>query len=479
MVTGGTETDLHAGVAVLGAGPGGYAAAFRAADLGLDVLLIDPEANPGGVCLYRGCIPSKSLLHVARVMREAADASDWGVDFGAPRVDLERLRDWKNGVVDRLTAGLGTLSEAKGVRFLCGRGVFLDSKTIRVEDGHGPGHTVRFEHAIIATGSRPMMLPEAPESSRIMTSTGALALAEIPESLLVVGGGYIGLELGSVYATLGARVSVVEMTQGLLAGVDADLSRVVVRELSPRFESIRTGTRVTRIEADNDGVTVQLSAGEGKSEQLSTERYSRVLVAIGRRPNTSGLGLSNTGVRLDERGFVQVDGSRRTADPRIFAIGDVTGQPMLAHKATHEGTTAAEVISGRPGAFAPAAIPAVVFTDPEVAWCGLTEAEARATGRPVRACRFPWQASGRAGTIGASAGLTKLLVDEDSGRVLGAGIVGVGAGDLIAEVNLAIEMGAVAEDLAETIHPHPTLSETVMEAADVFRGLSVHLHRKR
>ncbi len=478
-MTTGTDTDLHADVVVLGAGPGGYAAAFRAADLGLDVLLVDPESNPGGVCLYRGCIPSKALLHVARVMREARDASDWGVDFGAPRIDLERLRGWKDEVVDRLTGGLGTLCKAKGVRFMRGRGVFLDSETLRVEDGHGPGHTLRFDHAIVATGSRPMMLPEAPESPRIMTSTGALALEDIPDSLLIAGGGYIGLELGSVYAALGTRVSVVEMTPHLLSGVDTDLTRVVVRELSPRFESIRTGTRVVRIEADNDCVTVELRAGQGESEQASTERYSRLLVAVGRRPNTSGLGLSNTAVLLDERGFIQVDGSRRTADPRIFAIGDVAGQPMLAHKATHEGTTAAEAISGRPVAFAPAAIPAVVFTDPEIAWCGLTEAEARAAGQAVRACRFPWQASGRAGTIGASAGLTKLIIDEESGRVLGAGIVGFGAGDLISEVNLAIEMGAVAEDLAETIHPHPTLSETVMEAADVFRGLSVHLHRKR
>lgn len=464
---------------VLGAGPGGYAAAFRAADLGLDVLLVDPESNPGGVCLYRGCIPSKALLHVARVMREARDASDWGVDFGAPRIDLERLRGWKDEVVDRLTGGLGTLCKAKGVRFMRGRGVFLDSETLRVEDGRGPGHTLRFDHAIVATGSRPIMLPEAPESPRIMTSTGALALEDIPDSLLIAGGGYIGLELGSVYAALGTRVSVVEMTPHLLSGVDTDLTRVVVRELSPRFESIRTETRVVRIEADNDCVTVELRVGQGESEQASTERYSRLLVAVGRRPNTSGLGLSNTAVLLDERGFIQVDGSRRTDDPRIFAIGDVAGQPMLAHKATHEGTTAAEAISGRSVDFAPAAIPAVVFTDPEIAWCGLTEAEARAAGQAVRACRFPWQASGRAGTIGASAGLTKLIIDEESGRVLGAGIAGVGAGDLISEVNLAIEMGAVAEDLAETIHPHPTLSETVMEAADVFRGLSVHLHRKR
>ncbi|TFH22705.1 MAG: dihydrolipoyl dehydrogenase, partial [Myxococcales bacterium] len=425
---------------------------------------------------YRGCIPSKALLHVARLLREASEAGALGIHFEQPRVDLDRLRAWKARVVGKLTGGLGVLCKAKGVRFVRGRGVFMDSRTLRI-DGEEPVDSceLKFDHAIVATGSRPATLPFGCESPRVMTSTGALDLADIPESLLVIGGGYIGLELGSVYAALGTRVTVVEMTDALLQGVDGDLARVLVRALEGRFESIRTKTRVERLAEERDSIVVELAGDEARS----TERFASVLVAVGRRPNSSGLGLRNTGVEIDESGFIQVDGARRTAEPRIYAIGDVAGQPRLAHKATHEGTTAADAIAGGPAAVAPAAIPAVVFTDPEIAWCGLTEADARTAGVDVAVARFPWQASGRAATLGDAAGLTKLVLDRETERVLGAGIVGPGAGELIAEAVLAVEMGAVAEDLAATIHPHPTLSETVMEAAEVFRGLSVHLHRKR
>lgn len=462
-------------VAVLGGGPGGYAAAFRAADLGLDVTVVDPEENPGGVCLYRGCIPSKALLHVAKVVREATDAAQWGVRFERPQVDLERLRGWTSDVVAKLTSGLGALCKAKGVRFVRGRGVFVGPHALRIDDAGSAGTRLEFDYAVIATGSRPVSLPGVPDCARVMTSTDALELEEVPDSLLVVGGGYIGLEIGSVYAALGTRVTVVEMTDALLPGVDADLVRVLSRDLEARFASIRTGTRVTAMKEDGEAIVVDLATAQG----AVGERFSRVLVAVGRRPNTSGLGLAETGVELDDAGFIAVDAARRTATPHIFAIGDVTGQPMLAHKATHEGTTAAEAIAGRAAAFAPLAIPAVVFTDPEIAWCGLTQSDARAAGLDAAVARFPWQASGRALTLGRPAGLTKLVIDKETERVLGAGIVGPGAGDLIAEVALAVEMGAVAEDLAATVHAHPTLSETVMEAAEVFRGLSVHLHRKR
>lgn len=463
-------------VAVLGAGPGGYAAAFRAADLGLDVTLIDPEVNPGGVCLYRGCIPSKAFLHVARVLREAREARDWGVTFATPQIDVARLREWKEGVVAKLTSGLTSLAKARGVKQLHGRATFADVHTLSVEGALPGRHKVEFDSAIIATGSRPA-IPDALvlDSERVMTSTDALDLRDVPESLLVIGGGYIGLELGTVYAALGSRVTIVEVTDHLLPGVDPDLVRPVAAVIGRAFEAVRLTTSVERLRETAEGITVALKGANGESREAV---FDKVLIATGRRPNSSGLGLENTSVSVTDAGFIEVDAQRRTKEANVFAIGDVAGQPMLAHKATHEGTLAADVIAGGTSVWEPRAIPAVVFTDPEIAWCGLTETQARANGVPVEVARFPWQASGRAMTLGRTDGVTKIVHEPESGRVLGVGICGHSAGELIAEGVLALEMGAVVEDLAASIHPHPTLSETVMEAAEVARGLSVHLKRK-
>ena len=464
-------------VAVVGAGPGGYAAAFRAADHGLEVTLVDPETNPGGVCLYRGCIPSKALLHVAQIIREAKDASGWGVEFAAPLIDVERVRAWKDEVVAKLTSGLAALGKARNVRHVQGRATFVDAHVLAVE-GNGPRrHKIEFDSAIIATGSRPAV-PEALtlDSDRMMTSTDALALRDVPGSLLVIGGGYIGLELGTVYAALGSRVTLVEMTDQLLPGVDSDLVRPVAAAVGRAFDAIHLTTGVTRLREIADGIAVTIKGGKGEDREIV---FDKVLVATGRRPNSSGLGLENTAVRVADSGFIAVDAQRRSGEPNVFAIGDVAGQPMLAHKATHEGTLAADVIAGRSAVWEPRAIPAVVFTDPEIAWCGLTETQARASGTAIEVSRFPWQASGRAMTLGRAEGVTKVVHQPETGRVLGVGICGHSAGELIAEGVLAIEMGAVVEDLAASIHPHPTLSETVMEAAEVARGWSVHVKRKR
>ena len=474
MSAGPGETEAH--LVVLGAGPGGYAAAFRAADLGLDVTLIDPEPNPGGVCLFRGCIPSKALLHQAALLDETNAAAERGIAFAPPTIDLGRLRAWKDGVVTNLTSGLGQLAKSRGVRRIRGRGVFLERNLLEVNPEDAGRTVIRFQHCIIATGSRPAVLPGLDtESPLIMNSTEALELPDIPARLLVVGGGYIGLELATVYQALGSKVTVVEMTDTLLPGVDPDLVRVLAKRMEARLDAVRLQTKVAGFKTGADGCTVRLEGPTGSTEH----GFDRVLVAAGRRPNSSGLGLKHTAVEVDKRGFVLVDPQRRTAEPGIFAIGDVAGEPMLAHKATHEGLVAAEAIAGRDVAFEPAAIPAVVFTDPEIAWCGLTEAQAASAGRAVEVGRFPWAASGRALTLGRTDGLTKVLIDPDTHRVLGAGIVGHGAGDLIAELVHAIEMGAVAEDLALTIHPHPTLSETVMEAAEAALGLSVHIHKRK
>jgi len=472
-----SDVIVDAGVVVLGAGPGGYAAAFRAADLGLDVTLVDPEPNPGGVCLFRGCIPSKALLHQAALLEEATAAAERGIAFAAPTIDLARLRDWKDGVVTTLTSGLGQLAKSRAVRRIRGRGAFLERNLLEVSAQEDAGRSViRFQHCIVATGSRPTVLPGLDtESPLVMNSTEALELPDVPARLLVVGGGYIGLELATVYQALGSKVTVVEMTDTLLPGVDPDLTRVLAKRMESRLDAVRLRTKVTALEAGVGGCTVRLEHADGATEQA----FDRVLVAAGRRPNSSGLGLKHTAAHVNERGFIAVDAQRRTAEPGIFAIGDVAGEPMLAHKATHEGLIAAEAIAGRDVAFDPAAIPAVVYTDPEIAWCGLTESQAAAAGRAVEVGRFPWAASGRALTLGRTDGLTKVLIDPETHRVLGAGIVGHGAGDLIAEVIHAIEMGAVAEDLALTIHPHPTLSETVMEAAEAALGKSVHMHKRR
>jgi dihydrolipoamide dehydrogenase len=472
-------TNEGARLAVIGGGPGGYPAAFLAADMGMHVTLIDEEPNPGGVCLYRGCIPSKALLHVAALIEEAKLAEDWGVSFGAPALDLERLRGFKQGVVERLTGGLGQLSRQHQVDYLQGRATFNDARSVSVAPaGGGPAQALEFDYAIVATGSSPTKIPALDiDTPRVLDSTSALELERVPATLLVVGGGYIGLELGSVYAALGARVTVVEMTAGLVPGVDRDLVRHLQRRLERNFEAIRLETTVLGVEEVEGGVRARLGGTEDAPEE---HVFDQVLVAVGRRPNSGGLGLERTNVCIDARGFIEVDAQRRTAEPSIFAIGDVAGEPMLAHKATHEAPVAVEAIAGQPSAWDPRAIPAVIYTDPEIAWAGLTETEATDRRIDVLVSTMPWAASGRATTIGRNDGLTKLVIEPHTDRILGAGIVGKGAGELIGEAALAIEMGAVAQDLELTIHPHPTLSETLMHAAAAFYGRSPdYIGRKR
>ncbi|MCE9613412.1 MAG: dihydrolipoyl dehydrogenase [Lentisphaerae bacterium] len=456
---------------VIGGGPGGYPAAFAAADHGLKVTLVDLEANPGGVCLYRGCIPSKALLHVAELITSAREAEVCGLTFGPPVLDVDKLRAWKDSVIKRLTGGIGQLRKQRKVDLIQGRATFVDAHTLSIDLAGGGTRQLAFEHAIVATGSRPATIPIAPASPRIMDSTGALALPDIPKKLLVVGGGYIGLELGQAYASFGSAVSVVEMLPQLMTGADRDLAQVLIQRLKKQFASIWIETRVLGMQDTGSGILVKM---QDKSGQAFEETFDRVLVSVGRKPNTENLGLDKAGVRVDARGFIEVDAQRRTAVPSIFAIGDVAGQPMLAHKATYEAKVAAEAIAGKKTAYDPAAIPAVVFTDPEVAWCGLTELEAQQKGMAIKVVKFPWAASGRATTLGRSDGLTKIITDPESGRVLGMGVAGHGAGELIAEGVLAIELGAVADDLALTIHAHPTLSETAMEAAESFSGHSTH-----
>jgi dihydrolipoamide dehydrogenase len=462
-------------VAVLGAGPGGYAAAFYAADLGMQVALIDEEKNPGGVCLYRGCIPSKALLHVAKVIDEARHATNWGVSFGEPKVDVDKLRSFKQGVVDKLTSGVGSVAKLRKVKYLQGRATLTGPTSLEVASQAG-STDLQFQHLILATGSHPTQVPSlALESPRMMDSTSGLEIPDVPGSLLVVGGGYIGLELGSVYATLGSKVSVVEMTSGLLPGADRDLVGVLEKRLKKLFASIMLNTKVVKVAEEGRGIRVTFEGEAAEKEQT----FDRVLVAVGRRPNSKIPGLETTRVRVDAKGFIETDGQRRTAEPTIFAIGDVAGEPMLAHKASHEARVAVEAIAGHKAVFEPQAIPAVVFTDPEIAWCGLTEAQAQAAGIEFEVAKFPWGASGRAITVDRPEGLTKLVVEPKTGRILGVGIAGSGAGELIAEGVLAIEMGATAEDLKLVIHPHPTLSETVMESAEVFFGQSTHVYRPR
>ncbi len=461
------ETDLL----VIGGGPGGYASAFRAADLGLDVTMVEENPRPGGVCLFTGCIPSKTLLHVTELMHDARDATGMGIDFCEPKLDINRLRQWKDKVIDRLANGLVELTKRRGVLFINGKAVFEDSSHARVENA-GTSH-IRFKHAVIATGSfpRPQAGVQFKPGGRIMDSTGALELADIPKRLLVVGGGFVGLETGSVYASLGSRVVLVEYNGKLLRGVDRDLVQPLLTRLEKLFESIHYNTTVTGMDEDESGVNVTFSGGIEEKSQ----RFDRVLVAVGRDPNSRGLGLENTKVKTNDRGFILIDRQRRTTDDKIFAVGDVTGGAMLAHKAMHEGKVAAEVAAGMPSAFDFQAVPAVVYTDPQIAVCGLGEEAAKARGRNVRITRFPWSASGRAVSMGVSAGMTKMIIDPDSGRVLGVGIVGREAGEMISEGVLAIEMGALAEDLALSIHPHPTLSEAEEEAAEAFLGSSTHI----
>ncbi|MBX7057698.1 MAG: dihydrolipoyl dehydrogenase [Leptospirales bacterium] len=461
---------------VIGGGPGGYAAAFLAADLGIETTLVERRANPGGVCLYEGCIPSKALLHAAAVIHEAKHAESFGLSFGAPKIDVDRLRAWKNEVVEKLTGGLGGLAKSRKVRHLRGEARFKDASTLLVKSDAGESE-LQFDHAIIATGSQPVRFGHFPQSDRIMDSTGALELRDIPKRLLVLGGGYIGLEMSSVYAALGSEVVVCEMADQLLPGTDQDLVRPLHDRLKTQLSQILLGTKVAEIKVDGQKLQVRF---EGLNVEQPTQSFDRILVSAGRKPVTDGLGLENTAVRVTERGFIHTDEQCRTTERAIFAIGDVAGQPMLAHKASHEGRVAVEVIHGGKSVFEPLAIPAVVFTDPEIAYTGLTENRARELDRKVEVVRFPWAASGRALTLGKIDGcFTKLLVDPDDGRILGGALVGPGAGEMIAEITLAIEMGANAEDLALTIHPHPTLSETIMESAEVFLGHSTHIFRPR
>jgi dihydrolipoamide dehydrogenase len=464
-------------IAVVGGGPGGYAAAFLAADLGMTVTLIDPELNPGGVCLYRGCIPSKALLHVAKLVEESQQAKDWGIEFAAPKIDLARLRSWKESVVKKLTGGLGILSKQRKVHYVQGRAAFESSSTLRVTKSDGSAETLAFDRIIIATGSRPAIVPALQlDTPRLMDSTGALNLEDIPGTLLVVGGGYIGLELGSVYAALGTRVTVVEMLAGLLPGADRDLVLPLHKRLEKMFDGILLNTTVASVKDEGSGIRARFEGAEVKERE---KVFDRVLVSVGRKPNSEIPGLEKTRVQLGPRGFIQVNKQLQSDDPCIYAIGDVVGEPMLAHKASHEGRTAVEDLAGHKVAFEPNAIPAVVFTDPEVAWCGLTETQAQKENIEIKIARFPWAASGRAVTIDRPEGMTKILFDPQTERVLGVGIVGAGAGELIAEGVLAIEMAALARDLAMTIHPHPTLSETIMESAEVFFGTSTHIYRPK
>ncbi len=460
---------------VLGAGPGGYPAAFLAADLGVEVTLVDRDPNPGGVCLYRGCIPSKALLHAAQVVHEARSSAKLGITFGEPSIDFDKLRDWKASVVEKLTTGLGGLTKQRGIRYLQGTARFTGPDRVVVTQADGGEQEIVFEHAILATGSAPTRLPFLPDSPHVMDSTGALALEDLPKRLLVLGGGYIGLELGQVYATFGSEVTVAERMPSLLPGVDPDLVKPLAKVCASQFKRILLDTSVTAVVERGSGLSVSFrDAAGGTGEEL----FDRVLVSVGRCPVTEGLGLQAAGVEVTPQGFVKIDESRRTTSLRIFAVGDVAGQPMLAHKATHEGRSAVGAIRGGKAVYDPRAIPAVVFTDPEIAWCGLTEDEARKQVRNIRIGLFPWQASGRAATLDRPDGVTKIVAEAETGLVLGVGVAGHGAGELIGEGVVAIEMGATAEDLALSIHAHPSLSETIMEAAERVMGQSTHYFQR-
>ena len=462
---------------VIGGGPGGYAAAFLAADLGMNVTLVDLEKNPGGVCLYTGCIPSKALLHVAKLISEAEEAKNFGVEFSKPKIDIDKLRSWKNDVVNKLTGGLGVLSKQRKINYIRGKASFVNSSAVTIEKTEGGMEELKFDKAIIATGSRITTIPSLEiKSERFLNSKTALDLPAIPKSLLVIGGGYIGLELGSVYNALGSKVSVVEMLDGLLPGADRDLVSHLAKRIKSSFEEVMLKSKVVEIKEVKNGVKVTI---EDKDGNINDKIYDYVLMSIGRKPDMSGLGLENTKVQVNDRGWINVNEQLRTDDPNIFAIGDIVGDPMLAHKASHEGRAAVEVIAGEKVVFEPKAIPAVVFTDPEIAWAGLTETQAKEQNVKVNISKFPWAASGRATTLDRFDGITKILSEPETDRILGVGICGPGAGELIAEGVLAIEMAANLTDLKLTIHPHPTLSETMMEAAEVFFGQSTHIYRPK
>lgn len=466
----------HAQLVVLGGGPGGYPAAFEAADHGMQVVMIDSDPQPGGVCLNRGCIPSKALLHVAKIMREAEEAEHWGLTFNKPELDLDKLRDYKSGVVGKLTGGIKQLSKARGVELVQARGTFKNSTTLSLEYPDGSTGEITFEKCVIAVGSVPAM-PKFFDigDDRVMDSTGALNLPDVPEKLLVLGGGYIGLEMGSVYSALGSKVSVVEMLDGLLIAADRDLVKPLQKRLEGYFENIWLKTKVLSLEAKPEGILAKFEGDNCPSEEL----FDRVLISVGRRPNGHKIGLENTQAKVTEQGFIEVNKQMETSDPHLLAIGDVAGEPMLAHKATREAKVAVETLLGHKSEFDNIAIPAVVFTDPELAWAGITEQEAKEQGIEVNIVRFPWAASGRAQAIDRTEGLTKILFEPKTERVLGVGIVGPGAGEMIGEGVLAVETCLVARDLAETIHAHPTLSETMMESGEGAFGQATHIFKPK
>jgi dihydrolipoamide dehydrogenase len=466
-----TKTEL----VVLGAGPGGYAAAFYAADKGKKVILVEMDKRLGGVCLNRGCIPSKALLHATKMIHEAEESAKRGISFSSPKIELDKLRAWKESILEKLGQGVKGLAQKRGVDVWIGRGYFQDSKTLRVETSEGQKF-IQFENAIIAVGSKPA-IPKAFDlgNKRIMTSTEALEIEEVPKDLLVVGGGYIGMELGTVYASLGSKVVVVEAMGSILAGADSDLARPVAKYAEKNFKEVRLNTKVSKMSTSGKQIKVNMDFG-GKSVE---ELYDRVLVSVGRESNCYDLGIKNTKIERDERGFIKVNSQQQTTDPAIYAIGDVVGGLMLAHKASKEARVAVEVLTGEHSEFENIIIPAVVFTHPEVAWCGLTENEARAKNIPIEVSRYSWLANGRALSSDKTEGLTKLIVDPDTERILGVGIVGDGAGELISEGVLVIEMGATAKDLAECVHPHPTLSETLMESAEMFYGFATHMYSRK
>jgi len=460
---------------VIGAGPGGYTAAFFAADKGLNVTLIDESDILGGVCLKHGCIPSKALLHACRIISDSAKAKNFGINFHQPQIDIGLLRDHKNNVVKKLTTGLRQLSKARKIEFIQGKAAFKDSNTIIVKKPDGNIEELFFEKAIIAAGSKTLTLSNFPKYDQIIDSTYALEVESIPKSMLIIGGGYIGLEIGTIYANLGTEITIVEMAPSIIPQTDKDLVRVLSLELKKIFKTIRTNTTVTNVEKTPDNfILASLQNDKGQKEDI---KFEKILLAVGRAPNSSFLGLENTKVEIDNKGFIKVSGNRRTKDENIYAIGDVTGQPMLAHKASHEGITAVNSILGKDSVFNPKAIPAVIFTDPEIAYCGLTEEEAKQQNIDVKIVNFPWAASGKAVSIGRPEGLTKLIVDKKSEIILGVSIAGYSAGDIISEGILAVEKGLKVSDLKHCIHPHPTLSETLMEASELFYGESTHLFK--
>jgi len=472
-----TKKKDKADLVIIGAGPGGYAAAFHAADLGKEVTLIDPKENPGGVCLYHGCIPTKALLHVASVKEEAYHAKEWGMDFKSVSLDINKVREWKQKVVKQLTGGLGQLSKSRKINYVRGTARFKSDTSLTIEPHKGDNYELAFEKAIIATGARAASLPGVDfDHENILNAEAALEMNDMLGDLLVVGAGYIGLEMSVIFHALGANVSIIELTSGIMPGLDTDLANVFKKSRTDLMERIRFETKVTSVKKSGKKLKVTFEDKEGKSK---TETFDKMLVSIGEKPNTEHIGLKEAGIETDQRNFIQVNEYRQTNKKNIYAIGDVAGQPLLAHKASHEGRVAAEHVAGEKTAYEPKAIPGIVFTEPELAWVGLTEKEAKEQGRKVAVTKFPWSASGRATTLGENIGLTKLIIDPETERLLGAGFAGKGAGSLVPEATLAIEMGAVAKDLELTIHPHPTLSETIMEAAEMFYGQATHSYKRK